>query len=219
MEILGYGEDGLTLLYFCTSLPHFLVHMGDQARPEECTVYYRASFGRGGGFGEFDAIVVTPSIVYACESKWNDRERSRVTAVQLEEPQVRRNKIFKDLLTTWLHDQPVDWADFCDQHATGINGFALPGTDTTTARNLSSIFNRLKGHPGTCQNVLCYFYRSNMITGLPFCVADHNGQPLEDYKIVKVKYSHGEVGSHFRLPSRTLEGSPGTSFEIESRHE
>ena len=77
MQILGYGEDGLTLAFLCDSFPQFLIWLGDKTDPNECIVYYRASFGRGGGFGEVDAIVVAPTKIYLCESKWNDRDSLR----------------------------------------------------------------------------------------------------------------------------------------------
>jgi hypothetical protein len=215
MEILGYGEDGLTLAFFCNSLGGFLERLGDGSDSNNCFVYYRASFGRGGGFGEIDAIVVTPIKIYLCESKWNDRERSRVQCVQLDQAQVRRNQVFQQIVSAWLEEIPESWEDFCEQHAAGFAGFQLPGVESTLAKNLLSIVNRLQGNERPFEHVLIYFYRSPMLDRQPIIVTNDQGQEIGDYKVVKVKYAHVDSGSHFALASAWAEGSSRSEFTIE----
>jgi len=76
---LGYGEDALTLHALSTGLPGILRRLGDDSDPNSSLVFFRSSFGRRGPgpngpesrqFGEFDAIIGTPSAVYLCKAKW-----------------------------------------------------------------------------------------------------------------------------------------------------
>ena len=69
-RIMVYGEDGLTLKYTREKLGEILVKLGDDSHPEDCTVFYRPSFGKG-QYGEFDAIISTTKKAYLVESKWD----------------------------------------------------------------------------------------------------------------------------------------------------
>ncbi len=66
MPIRGYGEDGLTLLALQQGLNTILQELRDDSAANECTAFYRPSFGRGGdaSFGEFDVILVSASDIY-----------------------------------------------------------------------------------------------------------------------------------------------------------
>ena len=78
MRIIGYGEDGLTSWALTHRID--LVEEGLRANFEEAstsgswTVFYRPSVGRGrgGSFGEFDAVIAAQSHVYLVESKWEE---------------------------------------------------------------------------------------------------------------------------------------------------
>jgi len=214
MRVMGYGEDGLTLVYFCTQLPQFLVQIGDATQAEACTVYYRASFGRRGEFGEFDAIVVAAEVIYLCESKWNDRHPSEVQQTQLKRAQVRRNTIMHQIVGAFHQQQPQSWADFREQNAAGFEGFALPAGETKLAKNLWSILDQLRNHPCECKDVLLYFYRSPMMDELPLIVRDHLRQELDNYGIVKVRYVPHDLETHFRLPSLWPEDEFGPALEF-----
>ena len=214
MAILGYGEDGLTLVYCCTNLASFLAQLGDDSQAEDCTVYYRASFGRRGGFGEFDAIVVAAEVIYLCESKWNDRHPSEVERVQLKEAQVRRNRRMHQIVAAFHEQQPPSWADFREQNAAGFEGFALPAGETTLAKNLWLILDQLRNHPCKCKDILLYFYRSLLMDGLPLDVVDHLGLDLANYGIVKVRYVPHDLATHFRLPSHWPDDGVGPAIEF-----
>ena len=213
MNMFGYGEDGLTLVYFCTQLQSFLSLMDDNSDPESCSIYYRASFGRRGGFGEIDAIVVASKRIYLCESKWNDRDRSEVRRIQLDDAQVRRDRVFHKLVASWREQNPSTWEDFREQNAAGFEGFKLPGAERTLSRNLWSMLGLLREHACECQNVLLYFYRSEMMDGLPLTVLDKLGNILTDYRTVKCKYAHDDLGPNFRLPTLWPEGKLGVDFQ------
>ncbi len=59
MQILGYGEDALTLWALQNKLMEILKFLDDSSDQPECKIFFRPSFGRRGGagssqFGEFD---------------------------------------------------------------------------------------------------------------------------------------------------------------------
>ena len=63
MEILGYGEDALTLWALKNKLPLILSALNDSSSLSQCKAFFRPSFGRRGGpssaqFGEFDFILL-----------------------------------------------------------------------------------------------------------------------------------------------------------------
>ena len=75
MEIIGYGEDALTLWAMKKRLDFILDKLNDPTDPDNCKVFFRPSFGRRGGpksseFGEFDFILLSIKRVYLGESKW-----------------------------------------------------------------------------------------------------------------------------------------------------
>ena len=71
-RILIYGEDGLTLKYTKERLGEILQQLGDDYNPDDCTVFFRPSFGRGTtGYGEFDAIIISQEKAYFVEAKWD----------------------------------------------------------------------------------------------------------------------------------------------------
>ena len=74
MQILGYGEDALTLWAMKNKLDVILEALNDSSDPSTCQVFFRPSFGRSGGdkspqFGEFDFIILSQNGLYLGESK------------------------------------------------------------------------------------------------------------------------------------------------------
>ena len=49
MEIIGYGEDALTLWALRNRLDTILDTLGDFSDLSKCRVFFRPSFGRSGG--------------------------------------------------------------------------------------------------------------------------------------------------------------------------
>jgi len=77
----GYGEDALTYWAFRFRFDAILKQLDDRSKEEDCILFYRPSFGRGGTsktlFGEFDAILITPLRLYLIESKWDGSNELR----------------------------------------------------------------------------------------------------------------------------------------------
>lgn len=112
MTILGYGEDFLTLELVSNQLAEII---DDNTNPDDATVFYRPSFGRGSNtakkssqFGEFDAIIVTPKTAYLIESKWDGttRDPSKSKCLELSDNQVLRHRILEWYNRNW---RPEHW--------------------------------------------------------------------------------------------------------------
>src|SRR5687768_16427851 len=100
MEILGYGEDALTLWCLTKRLGEVLTRLNDDVS-ETRAVFYRPSFGKKGKhsdaapqlygpqFGEFDGIVATERGVYLIEAKWTHSGELDDVSIDLRAEQVR----------------------------------------------------------------------------------------------------------------------------------
>lgn len=112
--IIGYGEDALTYWALTHKLEKILVDLGDHPRPEDCMIFYRPSFGRGGrsgaSFGEFDAILSTKVATYLIESKWDGSSEATSKGVSLTKTQERRHKVFHWYLQNLKTGDK--WSDF-----------------------------------------------------------------------------------------------------------
>jgi hypothetical protein len=94
--IYAYGEDSMTLALLRNNLGilNEKLEAGKlkKINPYQSNIFYRPSFGRGRlpSFGEFDAIVATPQVIYLIESKW---QRGSET-IKLEDAQINRHRKF-----------------------------------------------------------------------------------------------------------------------------
>ena len=173
MPIRGYGEDGLTLLALQQGLNTILQELRDDSAANECTAFYRPSFGRGGdaSFGEFDVILVSASDIYLIESKWDGLENTRRTVVRLKARQTRRHLIFAWYLHNWNPDYAEQWALFMRERGQAFQETfpekRLPGPRTNLAKHLECTlgmlhdsFNQAPAGVPTPHNVLLHFYRA-----------------------------------------------------------
>jgi len=100
-KILGYGEDSLTLWALTKKLDTLLCLLGETTVDKsECLVFYRPSFGRAVGIGEFDFIIKTKRKTYFGESKWPLSEKKRREGncvVTMKDCQINRHKEFAKL--------------------------------------------------------------------------------------------------------------------------
>lgn len=106
-EILTYGEDGLTLWALKKELGKILEKLEDEYKdtPDKCKVFYRPSFGRNTGIGEFDFIIVTKSKVYLGESKFFIRDNYKSSEIRktkqpyLRDEQINRPANFRKIIS------------------------------------------------------------------------------------------------------------------------
>ncbi len=195
MEILGYGEDALTLWALTARLGEVLTQLHDPTAPSGCRVFYRPSFGRAGGrgspqFGEFDFILLAGQVLYLGESKW-DRSPEKMTdgVLQLQKVQVERHKLFRFYVDEWASGSYASWRDFARQAnempqlKRMVKTIAPDGS--LLAHNLQTVLQEITGyyvHKPEVKNVLLYLHQ-RAVAGQPPDAAG-NG-----FELVRLDYS------------------------------
>jgi hypothetical protein len=201
LQILGYGEDSLTLWALKHKMPVILHSLQDSTVPEDCLVFYRPSFGRRGGegraeFGEFDFILATKKSVYLGESKWDNLSSKVEPSLDLKNKQVRRHAIFSWYITNWLKHKPSDMAMFHEYTKEDFNNFGglgeplqkLAPPRSILAETLQGILNAIQAHiensnSANLKNVMFYFYNKKKAQPLKE-IDDH-----DDFQIINIDYS------------------------------
>lgn len=208
MQMLGYGEDALTLWALKQKMPDILQSLDGSTVPEDCLVFYRPSFGRRGGeeraeFGEFDFILVTKKGgLYLGESKWDNSSERKEQSIFLRDEQLRRHELFKWYAAKWFECKPRDWEQFL-LHAQNdfINDFGgskkLAPIDSILAETLRSVLCIIQAHIENpdlfkIKNVLLYLYNGNK-TQPP-------NKINSDFQIINIDYSgHLKSGNLIEL--------------------
>lgn len=190
MKVLGYGEDFLTFWAVTKKLGEILSQLKDDTDPEECTVFYRPSFGRRGGvkrseFGEFDASIITPKMVYLVESKWDGSKASFPNNVlKLNDVQIHRHQIF-----SWYHEnwKGENWKEFAQKHAREFRAKFrknIAGEHSLVSQNLMTVLGKTRGRK--LINVLLFLHRKEP-------------PKIETtFKVVKIKYEPAD-GEYIEL--------------------
>lgn len=179
-RIISYGEDGLTLWALSGSLPKLLKALQDPAAVEDCRVFHRPSFGRGGtrrkpallkprpAFGEFDAIVATPYGTYLIETKWSASQEVRGALLSLGVTQARRHRIMRLYIENWRSTQPPSWADFLSRSLIRTQlaeeGVSVPHERSRLAKTLKAILGMTAKH-GPVRDVVLFMRAEDDITG------------------------------------------------------
>lgn len=207
-RLVAYGEDPLTYWALTDRLSDFLCQLGDATHPDDTTVIYRPSFGRGGAakkvstegsnraeFGEFDAIVATPEATYLVESKWTRSSEHQEGVVQLADRQVHRHEVFRWLLDAWRADRPPSWRTFFDARgsdfAAKFEGMALAPVGSILAGNLEFVLNLLSGEGAVIRDILLYL-------GLRGHPAPTSVEP-NSFELVCMTYEPLPGSAYFRL--------------------
>jgi hypothetical protein len=171
-EVLGYGEDALTLWALKHHVSDILRQFDDHTQPSDCLFFYRPSFGRHSGgssavFGEFDAIVASLRAIYLLESKWDNLAEYKEKELVLRKEQMQRHQIFTWYLTHWSRQYSGKWESFVREQKPNFKfeGKSIPHPDKILAANLEFVLSRLLGHcdvvtEDNIRNVLLFFYQS-----------------------------------------------------------
>ncbi len=163
MKIIGYGEDALTLWVLTERTEEVLSCLSDNCPFDELLVFFRPSFGRRGSlptesgatadssqFGEFDAILGTPSCVYLIETKWSRSRECSGGTISLRREQILRHNVFRAYRSAWqsLGADPT-WNSLLDRHegklAVGDIFYPIAPSGSQLAKNLESVLNGLRG--------------------------------------------------------------------------
>jgi len=177
-----YGEDGLTLKVLKNNLGSILLEL-DGSNPEDCTVFYRPSFGRTRHYGEFDAIIITQNNAYLIESKWDGSSNLQS---DLHETQIRRHEILRWYHERWMRETEMDWDSFRAKYNSWFNqrfpkkyipyAYDDSGRPTKLSSNLRCILEAIGDRK--IEDVLFIFYRN-----IPVKVHQ------EGFKIIQIKYT------------------------------
>lgn len=176
-QILGYGEDALTLWALGQQLATILERLDDQTSPDKALVFYRPSFGRGqryrvgenvriAAFGEFDAIIGTEKGVYLVESKWEGSQNAVPDGrIKLRDKQIQRHRIFQWYRTKWReHRAPQNWDEFRKQSIEEFQrrfvGNTMPKAGDRLAQNLRFVLDQLQSCGSMTINVLLFLHFS-----------------------------------------------------------
>ncbi len=173
----AYGEDSLTYWALQNHLEDILTQLEDNSKPDNVTIFYRPSFGRGGhgdvnglsaNFGEFDAIIATPKRIYPIEAKWYRSSGVRGTTIPIEDLQVNRHKIFEWYLKQYNKCGSPSWEKFVEECDSDFRKKfpekKLATHDSKLAKNTEFILSELISSRTeiVVTNVLLYFYPKHL---------------------------------------------------------
>jgi len=164
----AYGEDPLTYWAIRNRLDVVLTQLHDTSDPNDVTVFYRPSFGRGGSgppraqFGEFDAIVATSNAIYPIEAKWPASSEAQESTITVSAVQINRHKIFAWYLVRYAECGGPSWDRFvrmCDlDFRAAFPGKKLAPTGSKLAGNTEFVLRQLIPFGITTTDVLLYLH-------------------------------------------------------------
>jgi hypothetical protein len=205
MEILGYGEDALTLWAIQNKLGKILSALGELEDKSKLRVLFRPSFGRSGGsgssqFGEFDFIVLCNRTLLLGESKW-DGSSEKVTdgKLNLRAEQILRHQIFKFYVQEWSFGKYSSWAELetkghIKMKEQGIQKPIAP-VGSLLAANLQTVLGMIKEHFNSLPNmvdVLLYLHR-----GLDDSLLPSKGP--DSFRLIALDYSTGTQDNFVKI--------------------
>jgi len=202
MQILGYGEDALTLWAIKNKLDVILETVNDSSDPSMCQVFFRPSFGRRGGdsspqFGEFDFILLSKGRLYLGESKWiRSSEKLKGGVLELREEQKRRHEIFQFYVERCAFGSYSSWREFTDKARLELESGAakpLAPENSLLATNLQTVLGVIKEYYTSkpdMRDVLLYFYDGATVEQLP-------QKGSGDFDLVCIDYSGADILDNF----------------------
>jgi len=205
MQILGYGEDALTLWALQNKLETILQAIGDASSTESCKVFLRPSFGRSGSskssqFGEFDFIILADTRLYLGESKWTrSSEKLSQGILELRPEQLLRHRLFKFYVEHWAFGNYATWDEFRNKARTELQNLGiekpLAPTNSLLAENLQTVLGMIQKCYSSLpkmQNVLLYLHNGATDEPLPQGAG-------EDFVVVTIDYSEAAVANFVKL--------------------
>ena len=204
MHMFCYGEDALTLWALQNKLDVILRAIGDHSPPDNCTIFYRPSFGRRGGsrssqFGEFDFLLLAQDCLYLGESKWTgSSEKLHGGSLELRPEQLLRHRLFRFYIEQWAFGDHATWREFRakardELRARGIAKPLAP-TGSLLAENLQFVLGVIRDHyPSNprMENVLLYLHKGQ--TG------DMPRSAPEGFLLVTLDYTEAAKGNYVIL--------------------
>ncbi len=199
--MLGYGEDCLTLWALKNRISEIQNEFQDTTNP--LIIFYRPSFSKRGGFGEFDSIFASSKNIYLIESKWDNNSEFKNFKFPMKSEQEIRHRIFSWYLLNWNTKYINKWETFMKEnrdnfHAQFPEKIIAP-VKSLLARNIEYILTELQGHYGkkpekeNIKDVLLFFYNKNKNNSSSVALTDRG------FKLVKIDYSQELVDNFINL--------------------
>lgn len=219
-ELLGYGEDALTLRAITERRSCLLESLKDNPDADALCIY-RPSFGRRGAsqtegepskhsaFGEFDAIIATAKSIYLIESKWHRTSGANKGSITLSENQIRRHQIFEWYLDAWSSFAGTRWDEFVAEYGSNFT-FAptcIAPAESALAKNLQYLLERLTKKAGRAEregrvvHVLLYFTQEEDVNPAPLRVLSANPTLTSVPTFIPVPMSYKSIGGAASLNS------------------
>lgn len=204
MKVYAYGEDALTLWAIKNRLSEILVNLGDETKVDECKIFFRPSFGRGGkgtsNFGEFDFIILAKEKLYLGESKWDgSSEKLKDGLLELRPEQLFRHNVFKWYMDNWTFACPqlTDWKVLIlasknqepkfpkvEENENAREDKTVPPEGSLLASNIKTVSDIIAKHFKAIKpviiNVLLYMHKGEGLKG--------DSGP-NDFKVVNINYT------------------------------
>jgi hypothetical protein len=203
MEIIGYGEDALTLWAIKNKLHAILQELNDNSDVSRCKVFFRPSFGRRGGeksaqFGEFDFIILSKERIYLGESKWDGSSENKNGILELRDEQKFRHEVMKFYICQWFKGDFPDWSSFVRKvgKTTKHMGVEKPlaPVGSLLASNLQTLLETIKSHFSSLpeiRNILLYLHKGKSSNPI--------SRVSKDFDLVKIDYSQDSVDNFIRI--------------------
>jgi hypothetical protein len=200
LEIIGYGEDALTLWALKQQIFKILEEFKDKTAISDCIVFYRPSFGRhskanSSVFGEFDAIIASKEYIYLIESKWDNHTEFKDVEFILREEQTLRHKVFSWYLKHWNRKYLRNWQSFINEQQNDfkIENKTIAPKGSLLSRNLEFILNKIQNRcesisESNIKNVFLFFYNSEKST--------HPTKTNDSFRVIPIDYSK-EIEGNF----------------------
>jgi hypothetical protein len=204
VQLIGYGEDALTLWAVRHKLGAILQALGDLSDPSNCVVFYRPSFGRSGGdkspqFGEFDFIILAQACLYLGESKWDRSSKMNKGELPLNTVQQSRHRIFRFYVKQWMSEDDTGWGEFLARADEERDRFdikkPLAPENSLLAENLQAVLEVIRYRYSSVpriRDVLLYLHKGQSADELPAQIAD-------GFELVLLDYSEAALGNFVKM--------------------
>jgi len=205
MQLLGYGEDALTLWALKNKLDVILDTLNDLSGAPTCQVFFRPSFGRRGGesspqFGEFDFIILAQACLYLGESKWEaSSEEIREGVLELRAEQKLRHRLFRFYVEQWAFGDYSNWGEFIEGAKEELRRLnlvkPLAPKNSLLAINLQTVLGAIRNWYASrphVRDVVLYFHNGRPAEQLP-------RRASEGFELVLVDYSEATFDNFIRV--------------------
>lgn len=196
-QILGYGEDSLTIWALTKKLKKLLHKIGEKTSRSELVIIYRPSFGRGRWYGEFDAILASKNRIFLIESKWDESQEVKSTGISLGGSQLLRHEILEWYIKKWDNKKYKNWDTFFQKYRKVFKGKynkEIPQPGRKLANNLEYLLKDLQSAKNI-RNILLLFKKKDNKTNYRLS----NKMKEKGFELVEMEYNPEAETGFFKM--------------------